>query len=415
MKMLFIYYDRPNYYGGPIVNARRLLPELRNRGHDVHCLINYLGSEAPSANYLSQQGVKCHLHPFDHYIEQQIEWILHKVTEVQPDVFIPNLSVAGWFSSRWVRQAGIPTIAAHRNDDAFYWAMVDEFVTGDPEWAVSGLVCVSEHLYKTVKEKKPKYTKLCVIPSGVPVTNQLSDQTGPLRLVYVGRLVQRAKRILDLIDALALVMRTRDDIIATLVGDGNELQTLQERIESYSLEDRIRIIGTIPSEKIQTILAHHHVLVLLSDYEGTPGAVMDGMAAGLVPVCLDIPGGVRELVTHGETGLLVKDRKQDFVNAIGRLANDNALRKKLATNARSHIKKYYSLSVAADRWETFCTELIRESNNRIPLVIPSKYSLPPVRPGLKREDRRIGSVPRRVLRALAHPFKRALTKVRLFY
>jgi glycosyltransferase involved in cell wall biosynthesis len=55
-------------------------------------------------------------------------------------------------------------------------------------------------------------------------------------------------------------------------------------------------------------LIEHNILILLSDYEGTPGAVMDGMACGLVPVCTDISGGVQELVIPDQTGLLVRDR-----------------------------------------------------------------------------------------------------------
>ena len=39
MRILFIYHDRPNYYAGPIVNARRLLPGLQKSGFEVHCLI----------------------------------------------------------------------------------------------------------------------------------------------------------------------------------------------------------------------------------------------------------------------------------------------------------------------------------------------------------------------------------------
>lgn len=36
MKIAFMAYDRPNYFGGPITNARRLLPELVKRGHEIH-------------------------------------------------------------------------------------------------------------------------------------------------------------------------------------------------------------------------------------------------------------------------------------------------------------------------------------------------------------------------------------------
>ena len=390
MKIVFIYHDRPNYFGGPIVNARRLLPELHERGHEIHCLVFILKGHSHSAAYLRSRGVHCHLQKFHRCTERSISWILKKNSKIKPDVFVANLSVAGWFASRWIRKSGVPTIACHRSDDAFHWAMVDEFVTGTQDWAVDGLVCVSDDLQQKVINLNPKHTQTCVIPSGVKILEKKSTQTGPLKLVYVGRLVQEQKRILDLVDSLAFSLRRNNDITAVLIGDGSERQAVQHRIEFHGLSDRIRILGTIPSEKIQTELSKHHVLVLLSDYEGTPGAIMDAMAAGLVPVCLDIPGGVHELIIHGYTGLFVKDRGEDFNAAISVLSKDILLRKRLSANAKSHVAMNFSLKVAADRWENFCKELIRAKRKQThsAIMIPKRFILPPVRPGLEREDYR---------------------------
>ena len=405
MKILFIFYDSPNNYGGPIVNARRLLPELRKHGFDVHCLIFYLEGDAPSAAYLKQKGVHCHLQIYGRYTEKQITWILQKVFEIQPDIFVPNLSVAGWFAARWVRESGIPTIACQRSDDTYHWAMVDEFVTGDPKWAVSGLVCVNEDLRQRVADREPKHTKLCVIPSGVPIPEHRSSQDGPLKLVYVGRLVQPAKRVIELVDSLALTLHAHPEMTADLIGEGPERTVIEKRIAHFRLQERLRLKGTLPSEEIQASLGKYHVLVLLSDFEGTPGAVMDGMAAGLVPVCLNIRGGIRELVTHEHTGLLVGDRGPAFTDAIHRLATDASLRRRLSENARNHVAQNFSLKIAVKRWKGFCGELMRAELDRKPLLRPKVFALPPPQPGLDREDRRMGSLPARLFKVLMRPIK----------
>lgn len=387
MKLLFIYYDKINYLGGPIVNARRVLPELRKRGHEIHCVLFMMGEgESPSAKYLEEQGIFCYVKTLGIATEEKIDWILKLVAKISPDVFVPNLSVAGWFAARWIRDAGIPTIACHRSDDRFHWTMVDDFVCGNQEWSVSGLVCVSENFKKIIAEKNPEFTKLCVIPSGVPVPIESSLQTGPFKIAYVGRLVQEQKRIHDLVDALAIVINNNDGITATLFGDGPELETIQQHIENLELKHRINVFGVCPSEKIQDQLLQYHVLVLLSDYEGTPGAVMDAMACGVVPVCLDIPGGVQELVLNGVTGFLVKDRQQDFQRAIEKLSMNVNLRKQLAANARKHILERFSLDMAADHWEAFCQQLIDEAGERKTLQIPRNIQLPAVRSAFARED-----------------------------
>lgn len=398
MNFVFVFHDRPNYFGGPIVNARRLLPELCRRGHQVHCLILYGGGASPSMEYLQSQGVKCFARPMVGYTEGHIRWLLQQLITLKPDVFIANAFVSAWFAGRWAREAGIPSVAVMRSDEPFCWAMVDEFVVGSKEWAVSGLVCVSEGLCRRVEDKGPLHTLLRTIPSGVPITPNISEQAGALRLVYVGRLVQEQKRILELIDALARVMGEYLDVRATLIGDGDQSAAVLQRIDALGLGARIEVLGTLPSEAIQEKLVGYDVLVLLSDYEGTPGAVMDGMAAGLVPVCLDIPGGVRELVIPEQTGLLVQNREGDFVEAIGRLAQDAALRRRLSVNAKAHVEEHFSLKVAVNRWEELCRELLLQAGPSRPLKVPKVFSLPPLRPELAREDRRYRSLALRIYR-----------------
>jgi len=392
MNLFFIYHDRPNYFGGPIVNARRLLPELVSYGHNVYCLLFYSGSEASSVYYLRSKGVKCFDVQLPLYTEYAIKIILNLIVEIDPDIFVPNLSVAGWYASRWVRDTGIPTIACHRSDDSFHWAMVDEFVLGKKIWSVNGLVCVSAYLSQKVLEGKPYSTKVCTIPSGVPFTTEKVNQEGPLRLVYVGRLVDRQKQILKTVAAIAQVLRFLPNATATLIGEGNKRKEIETKISNLGLEKRFKILGTFPPDEIQDKLMDYNIIVLLSDYEGTPGAVMDGMARGLVPVCLSVPGGVQELVKNEETGLLVDDREDNFLRAILRLDENDELREFLSINAKNHIKENFSLHKAARLWERFFFEIVKEKKDGSIVKFPLIYDLPPVKKGLGREDFRIKKI-----------------------
>lgn len=400
MKFLFVFHDRPGYYGGPIVNARRLLPELRRRGHEVYCLVLFGGAEASSVGFLEAQGVGCFARSRVGTTESHVLWILERLKEVRPDIFVPNNVVPAWFAARWAREAGIPSIAVMRSDEPFCWAMVSEFVMGRQEWAFSGLVCVADNLRKRIAAMGPANTRLCTIPSGVPLSSRLSNQGGPLKLVYVGRFVQESKRVLELVDAFGRVMSAFPEIQAVMIGDGDQYAAVIQRIDALGLSGRIQLLGNIPNEVIQERLADYDVLVLLSDYEGTPGAVMDGMAAGLIPVCLDIPGGVRELVLNCQTGLLVQDRHAGFAEAIGRLVRDKALRCCLSENARKHVEANFSLAVAADRWEALAGNLKKEASPRATLLVPKRVKLPSVHPQLAKEDRRYISLFGRAIRFL---------------
>jgi len=405
MKIAFMALER-NHFGGPTTNARRLLPELQKRGHEVHAMMFVRSEKTPTVDYLRSQGIPCHTIRKPEYTQPEITWILQQLQRINPDIFVPNIFVSGYYAGRWTQQAGIPAIAAHRSNDEFHWQMVNEFVVGDPKWAVAGLVCVNQQLKEEVEKLNPQQTQLAVIPSGVPIPENSSPQTNPLKIAYVGRLVEQQKQIRETLEALIQTTQTYPDITVTFFGEGKERPYLQQRVAEADLSDRIHFVGSVPGEKLHQQLLDYNVLVLLSDYEGTPGAVMDGMACGLVPVCTDISGGVQELVIPNQTGFLVRDRAESFQQSIQTLYNNPQLRIKLANNARQHIINEYSIEVAATRWEHFCQELISAANPRSKIRIPRFYNLPPAQNMRDRREPPLWKKPMQRSRQLAGKIKR---------
>jgi glycosyltransferase involved in cell wall biosynthesis len=76
------------------------------------------------------------------------------------------------------------------------------------------------------------------------------------------------------------------------------------------------------------------IAVLPSYREGLPKALLEAAAAGRPMVAADVPG-CREIVRHGETGVLVPPRDAPaLADALERLAGDPALRQRLGAAAR---------------------------------------------------------------------------------
>ena len=119
---------------------------------------------------------------------------------------------------------------------------------------------------------------------------------------------------------------------------------LNQLISKENCEGKVLLAGSIAQNQIQEKLKDHNIIVLLSDFEGTPGALMDGMAVGLVPICLKCPGGIEELVIDNKTGLLASNRNESFVEKLSLLSNNSKLFRELSGSARKHIHENYSLS-----------------------------------------------------------------------
>lgn len=90
-----------------------------------------------------------------------------------------------------------------------------------------------------------------------------------------------------------------------IIGEGNERAALQKQVEELQLQDKIFLSG----EKIKPWLHMEDADLFLSGsyYEGFPNAVLEAGALGIPVIAFDAPGGTREIITDGESGLLVKD------------------------------------------------------------------------------------------------------------
>jgi glycosyltransferase involved in cell wall biosynthesis len=126
-----------------------------------------------------------------------------------------------------------------------------------------------------------------------------------LRIAFVGVLRQPCKRVLDLIPLTKELLRARVDFSLSVIGDGPEKQHLQHAI--FAMADtahRVTFHGYVKHKQVLRLLEEHDILVLVSDTEGQSFAVLEAMAAGVVPIATDL-AAIRDVIQDGKTGHLV--------------------------------------------------------------------------------------------------------------
>lgn len=393
MKVTFCTYDGYNCINGINAWLRRLLPSLRDRGIESEVLfITWARDEdCTTLPALRQMGFKCHVAPLPYYTEHQTRWILQTIAADPPDVFVPHYMVPALYAARWVRAAGIPTIGVLHNDDSEYRAIQDEFVWGAPEYQLSAIVPVSQRLEQQVRDRCPKSIQIRRIPCGVPFSQQAaSPPSDTLKLVYVGRLAEEQKRISDVVRALCRAVREVPGTEAMIYGSGPAEAAVEEILSTQGVGLPIQYAGRVDSEQMQARLLENHAIVLLSDYEGLPVALMEAMACGVVPICSRMDSGIPELVTHSVQGLLVNDRGDEFVKAVRHLREDPHLWSRLSQAARSKVANEYAHDRCVDAWVELVQQLRSDSprSTQIPqtiqktIQIPQKLHFPPCHPDL---------------------------------
>jgi len=147
-----------------------------------------------------------------------------------------------------------------------------------------------------------------------------------------------------LINAMAM---TAPNVHLVLVGDGPSRSELEKQVHTLNIQERVHFLG----EQITGSNLHQYfdVSVLCSTSEGFPNSVIEAMAAAR-PVVATPVGGVTDVVSHGETGLIVSSvEPASLAEAIRLLESDQALASRLGENGRIRIKKNYMQEVVIGR------------------------------------------------------------------
>ena len=176
-------------------------------------------------------------------------------------------------------------------------------------------------------------------------------------LLFVGRLTP-CKRPEVFVDIVATLRERHPDIQACLVGDGEMLDRLRQRVVDLGLAGHVRFTGKVSN--VYDYLARARVFVITSRSEGLSIALMEAMCAGVVPVVYDI-GDLSDLVHHGRNGLVVEANDRDgMVEAIAGVLDDAACRESLATRAIEEARSRCDTRAVAGHWRRHFASLTRQ-------------------------------------------------------
>ena len=164
------------------------------------------------------------------------------------------------------------------------------------------------------------------------------------------------KRLPEVAASAAQVLRAEPRALYLFAGDGPERQAAAELLTEVGLGDRVRFVGELDSARVPEHMALCDAVVLASETEGCPLVVLEAQASGLPVVCSEIPGN-RELVEHGETGLLfeVGDTAGQAERTL-ELVRDEPLRRALGGRARAA-----ALAHGRQHWLRACSDLLGEA------------------------------------------------------
>jgi glycosyltransferase involved in cell wall biosynthesis len=178
---------------------------------------------------------------------------------------------------------------------------------------------------------------------------------------WVGRMTA-IKRVEDTLRAFARLRESGVDARLCLVGDGPDREALESRLSELGIARQTFLTGY--QRDIGAYLAFFDALILTSGNEGTPVVAIEALAAGR-PVVSTAVGGVPDVVSHGEDGLLTEVGDIGaLAEALAGLAADPALRTRMGERGRARTLERYAVSRLVGDVDELYRELL--SRSRLP-------------------------------------------------
>jgi len=196
-----------------------------------------------------------------------------------------------------------------------------------------------------------------VVPNAAPPVVDVARERGApgdeVRVVYLGGFANTAKGGDVLLDALALATERDPALRVTLAGPGELPPAGRALVERGPA---VRWAGWLDAGAKDERMRGAEVFVLPSRSEGLPIALLEAMSYGMACVATAV-GGVPEVMSDEREGLVVAPERADaLAAALGRLAVEPELRRRLSEGAREAARRL-DPAMIADRLDAIYATL----------------------------------------------------------
>ena len=208
------------------------------------------------------------------------------------------------------------------------------------------VVVVSHEMAKRVASQGVPSSKIEVVHNACLMPER-DDQAWdaeprPMMIGVIGRL--SPEKGVDLaLDVHREVIRQFPTSQLLIVGEGPERVALERHAECLGIGRSIRWLGY--QEDVTEIYRQLTLLLIPSRSEGLPNVALEAMGHG-VPVVAASVGGIPEIVTDGESGLLAPpDNCGELAQKVLSILRDPSLRRRLGQRAREQMASRFSLEI----------------------------------------------------------------------
>lgn len=322
--------------GGAETMCANLSVELSRMGNDVTAVSLY-SSETPITKRLTKAGIRVLYLDKKQGLNISVIFKLIKIMrEEKPDVVHSHL-----YSAKYAHIAAIISKVKKRVHTIHNIAEKDG---GKQDHIVNRFlfkkcnvipISLSDDVRKTVVSfYKIAAPMTPVILNGVPL-----DKCKPIseyrilatKFLHIGRFSEQKNHI-ELIKAFVAAHEKCEKIELYLYGEGELEEKCKSLVSDLGAYSYIHFCGT--TNDVYSVMHQMDVFILPSLWEGIPMTLIEAMGTCL-PIIASKVGGIENMLSDGESGILIKPIQQEITDSILTVHDDYCLRKKLGEGAKN--------------------------------------------------------------------------------
>ncbi|WP_312923364.1 glycosyltransferase family 4 protein [Empedobacter brevis] len=215
------------------------------------------------------------------------------------------------------------------------------------------VVCVDYNYVNWIRTILPrKYSEnAVVIPNYAKVSSENSINEKPIETIKIlfARRFEMMRGVYILIDVIKALNVKYKNIEFTVCGDGPLKKTLEKELGEFS-NVTITKFGIGEAEKFN--LDHHITLVPTYGSEGTSFSLLEGMAAGAVPIVSNV-GGMTNIILDSYNGYILNPDSESFIEKISFLIENPTKLYEFSINSKETVRKSFNEEKWKNQWIKF--------------------------------------------------------------
>ena len=361
--------------GGPAVQVSGLMQGMDKAvfiqelvtGRCLDNEVDYLESKLPKLKVTRIETLSRRVSMFSDI--STLLFLIKKIREFKPDIIHTHLAKAGVIGRVASLLSGHKSIRIH----TYHGHLLTGYFTG---YKLALLIFVEKFLAKVthhlvvvgekVKEdlievgigSRAKFSvvnpgvQIQPLPDKQKVLTKLDLDQEIIYCAFIGRLtkIKRPDRMLE----VARELKSRNTDIHFIVAGGGELLAESKNI---ALKQNLPVTFLGWQEDIEEVLAISDLVLLTSDNEGTPIALIQAGMAGIASVSTNA-GSIAEVVVNNQTGLITDFSVKNIADALEKLASNSQLRKQYGQAASQFCLGKFHTEIMISNYSKLYKQLI---------------------------------------------------------